>query len=498
MGAKVPRVVIAGLSGDSGKTIVSLSLLSVWRREGMRPAAFKKGPDYIDAAWLTWAAGSQCRNLDTYLVDPIRVRQSFASHSSAASVAVVEGNRGLYDGKDAVGTHSTAELAKLLKAPVILVVSARKATRTLAAVIMGCRSFDPEVTIAGVILNRIAGSRHGRVVRDAIERYCGVQVLGMVPTLGDDSVLIPGRHLGLVPPAEFDPDGYLRDRLAGAAHEFLDVGEIMKVAGDAPLWEVSDATDAPAAVPGRVKVGYFKDSAFTFYYPENLEALQARGAELAPIDSLNDTKLPEIDALYIGGGFPETHAARLCHNQGLMKSVRQQADAGLPTYAECGGLIYLSRSLAHKGRTYAMASVLPIDLELQPKPFGHGYTELAVDRPNPFFPVGFVFKGHEFHYSAPVKGVTPPATCLQVSFGAGIGAGRDGLVHKNVLATYSHIHALGVDAWASALVERALEFNGLRKRPEGVASVGCDGAESKGRNNIVIQHRASLVGSGAR
>jgi cobyrinic acid a,c-diamide synthase len=449
-----PRLVIAGLSGDGGKTITTLSVLSALRARGLSVSAFKKGPDYIDPAWIGRAAGTVCRNLDTYLVDPRDVLRGFVEHSAQADVAVIEGNRGMFDGKDVAGTHSTAELAKLLRAPVVLVVEARKATRTIAALVKGCIDFDPDVEVAGVVLNRVAGRRHVRVVRESIAEYTGVPVLGAVPDLGDDAALIPGRHLGLVPPSEFDPGIGLDSKLEEvAAH--LDVEAMLEVARRAaPL---SSVLRPPAvAAPTAGKVGYFRDSVFTFYYPENLEALEEAGATLVPVSSLDDAALPEVDAFYIGGGFPETHAQRLAENQSMMASVREAALSGLPLYAECGGLIYLAASLQWGGSSFPMSGVFPVDLEMHARPVGHGYTLARVDKPNPFYPVGTTIRGHEFHYSG-LRVETAANTCMTVATGTGLGSRRDGLVIGNTLACYTHIHAEGMRDWAVSFVRRAAE-----------------------------------------
>ena len=215
----------------------------------------------------------------------------------------------------------------------------------------------------------------------------------------------------------------------------------------------------PPKVLGNPKIAYFKDSVFTFYYPENLEALKAHGATLIGISSLDNNRLPdEIDALYIGGGFPETQADRLSKNKSLMESVREKIEGGLPVYAECGGLIYLCRSLHWKAKRFPMVNIFPIDLSMSTKPVGHGYIQLTVDKPNPFYPVGLAIKGHEFHYSHPVSDLTGIHNCMAIHRGTGIGEKREGLIYKNVLATYTHIHAGGVKLWASRLVKKALEY----------------------------------------
>jgi len=475
------RLVIAGLSGDAGKTIATLSLLAALRQRGRTVCVFKKGPDYIDPAWLSRAGETTCRSLDTYLVDPDRVVRSFVAHAdrSDADLAVIEGNRGLYDGKDVAGTHSTAELAKRLRAPVVLVVNARKTTRTVAAIVKGCVDFDPALKIAGVILNRVAGERHLRILRESIAEHTGLDVPGAIPKLGEDSVLIPGRHLGLVPPSEFAFGDDLRTRLLAIAEDHLDVDGLMRIAGTAgPISPTRTSTAAPSGAPGsvtasppveartaRVNIGYFRDAVFTFYYPENLEALQAAGARLVPVSSLTDAGLPAIDALYIGGGFPETHAEALTRNRAMMRSVRRAAEDGLPVYAECGGLIYLARSIRCRDAVYPMAGLFPIDLSMHAKPVGHGYTSVRVDTPNPFYAVGTSIRGHEFHYSGVDRDGPGPRTCLDVECGVGVGGGRDGLVHLNTLACYTHVHADGVETWAPSIVSRAADHAAKRRVP---------------------------------
>ena len=447
-----PRVVVAGLGGDSGKTLVSLALLLGARGLGLDTRAFKKGPDYIDAAWLTWAAGRPARNLDTFLMGVARARQSFSRHAAGAGLVVIEGNRGLYDGVDAEGTHSTAELAKALDAPVLLVVNARKTTRTVAAIVLGCQAFDPDVRIGGVVLNQVNGARHERIIRDAVESRCGVAVVGVLPRLSD-GVLLHSRHLGLVPPPEHGDLTELGQRLVEQVGSRLDLTAIFDLARRAPRvgW-----TPEPVAHPGHwkdLRIGYLRDSAFSFYYPENLECLEEAGAALVPISSLTADALPAgLHALYIGGGFPETHAAAIASNRRFLDDLRQQAQSGLPIYAECGGLMLLAQAIRQASGVSRMAGVLPCDVELCAAPQGHGYAELVVETPNPFFPVGLPLRGHEFHYSRIVPGATPVPTVCAVRRGTGCAAGRDGVVVHNVWASYTHLHALSTPEWTSALL----------------------------------------------
>ncbi|UCC44690.1 MAG: cobyrinate a,c-diamide synthase [Candidatus Zixiibacteriota bacterium] len=465
-----PRLVIAGLSGDSGKTVVCLSLLSILRQKGLCLSVFKKGPDYIDAAWLSFVSDSSCRNLDTYMVAPEQISDNFVRAAAGSDISIIEGNRGLFDGLDKTGTHSTASLARLLGAPVVLVVDCHKVTRSLAAVINGCVAFDPDLRIAGVILNRVAGPRHEKIIRESIREYCDLPVLGAIPRIEDEVSLIPGRHLGLITPAEFDRSQQLRATLTEIGATYLGIDDLIEAARAVEPLDHPQASRSSGPAT-RVRVGVFEDSIFTFYYPENLEALEAGGAELVAVSSLEDGALPDVDALYIGGGFPETQADRLAANRLMCESVRKAATEGMPIYAECGGLIYLSKSLESDGRTYPMAGVFPLDLTMHQKPVGHGYTLVRIDRPNPFFEVGDQIKGHEFHYSGIQTELSGLQTCLSVERGVGLGQSRDGLLYKNTLACFTHIHAGGTQDWAHRLVSAAVSYKDRGAcNPEGKAN----------------------------
>ncbi|MFH1699108.1 MAG: cobyrinate a,c-diamide synthase [Candidatus Zixiibacteriota bacterium] len=460
------RLIIAGFSGDSGKTIVSLGVITAARLRGLTVAPFKKGPDYIDSAWLSNCAGVPCRNLDTWMVKPENVARSFGRFAQRYDLSIIEGNRGLFDGKNVIGSHSTAELAKLLQAPLVLVVNATKTTRTLAALIKGCQVFDGNVNIAGVILNRIAGSRHEKIIKDTIEKYCDIPILGVIPKLGDDSKLIPGRHLGLIPPAEFMSRTEVASKLSEIAEKNIDIDKLIKIAKSAPPMKIIE-DEHPESPRQNIRIGYFSDSVFTFYYPENLEALESHGADLIPISSLADLTLPDIDGLYIGGGFPETQADKLCQNHSLMESVKSAVENYMPIYAECGGLIYLCHSIKWDDDTHLMSGIFPIDLEMKVKPVGHGYTEFKVEKPNPFFPVDKTIRGHEFHYSGVSSGCSEVNSCLNLSRGVGLGNGRDGLLYRNCLACYSHIHADGVPVWAGEFIARARDYSRKSKNDRG-------------------------------
>ncbi len=475
MAIRAPRVVVAGLSGDSGKTLVSLALVHAARQRGFDVRAFKKGPDYIDAAWLTWAAGTPARNLDTFLAEPSVVAETFARHAAVEAAGqarralnVVEGNRGLFDGLDAAGTHSTAALAELIDAPVLLVVNVRKTTGTAAALVRGCQALDPTLRFAGVVLNHVGGRRHEAVAREAIEGLCGVPVVGAIPRF-DDASALPGRHLGLVPPGEHQDLDRTERLVRQVACDHLDFEAIVRAAaprastpsvGGAGRGEA--AGNQSTAAERDVVIGYVADAAFSFYYPENLEALEARGAGLVPISSLTDASLPPgLHALYIGGGFPETHAESIAANPPLLRSLRDAAAGGLPIYAECGGLMLLARSVAWRGQRHAMAGVFDADVEVAASPQGHGYMSLRVEAANPFFAPGLLLRGHEFHYSRIVSPL-PPTACAVVR-GTGCGAGRDALVAGSVWASYAHVHASGLPEWADGMAAAARRYRSRLK-----------------------------------
>ena len=447
------RLVVAGLSGDAGKSLVALGIIGALRARGLRVAPFKKGPDFIDAAWLAAAAGAPGRNLDTYLMGESQVLASATEYGRGADVSIIEGNRGVFDGFDAQGSHSTAILARLLHAPVLLVIDVRKVTRTVAAMVAGCRALDPELMIGGIVLNRVGTARQEALIREAVQAATGIPVLGAIPRLPDQH--LPSRHLGLVTAFEHPDTRAVLRRIAHLVAQYVDIDAVLALAcrHESP---VLDTPPSPApSVPPHTRIGVLCDQAFSFYYPENLTALERAGAELVVISPLEDEELPAIDALYAGGGFPELHAAELSANGSLREALRREINAGLPVWAECGGLMYLSRSVHFEDKTYPMVGVLPVAVEHTARPQGHGYVHATFDRANPFFAEGVEFRGHEFHYSRLRGDVASLDTTIRLDRGSGLGGRRDGIRMKNVLATYTHLHALGVPEWAGTLVDRA-------------------------------------------
>jgi cobyrinic acid a,c-diamide synthase len=459
--AACPRVMLAGLRGSTGKTLIALGLISAWEARGVSVAPFKKGPDYIDSAWHTRAGTRLCRNLDTFLMRNERICRSVGEQGCRADLALIEANHGLFDGVGAEATASSAELAKLLQAPVVLVVDCTKTTRTAAAMVLGCQHMDPELRLAGVILNRVATPRQERAVRAAVEEVCGLPVLGSVPRLSD--LEFPERHLGLITPAEHptvsEPIRIARE----AVEEHVDLEAIQRLAASSP--PLTWTEEAVSVVEGQgVRIGVVRDSAFTFYYPENLEVLERQGAEIVPVNALTDRDLPVLDALYIGGGYPETHAAGLAANAGFRHALRREIEAGLPVIAECGGLIYLSEAMVMDGVAQPMVGVFPVTFELGKRPRGHGYVAIQVDRTNPFFEPGTVLRGHEFRYSYARSARTEDLrTVFRMQRGTGFDGARDGLTYKNVLASFCHFHAAGTREWAAAIIRQAY-FHAERRR----------------------------------
>lgn len=469
MPSNLPRLLVAGLRGGSGKTTLTVGLAAALRRRAWGVAPFKKGPDYIDSAWLALAAGRTCRNLDTYLMGSESVLRSFCANTGSQDFAIIEGNRGLFDGQDARGTHSSAALARLLKAPVVLVADCSKTTRTIAALVAGCKDFEPDLPLAGVVLNQVANKRHEKTLRESIEKHTELPILGAIPR--DSSLPLTMRHLGLVPPQEQEGAGDAIAHCADLVERSVDIEQMARIAREAEQIEADSVPlfEAAHQVGGKPRIGVVRDAAFHFYYPENIEALQALGAETVEVSAIGDADLPPLDGLYIGGGFPETRAKALAANEGFRASLKQAVEDGLPVYAECGGAMYLGQFLLYGGEVYPMAGVIPAVFGLSEKPRGHGYSSLEVVRPNPYYPVGHTVKGHEFHYSYAVKWAGEPDSAFSIRRGYGFDGTVEGVCRRGMLATFTHVHALGEPLWARALVERASAFRASAGRKQGLA-----------------------------
>ncbi|MCX8031099.1 MAG: hydrogenobyrinic acid a,c-diamide synthase (glutamine-hydrolyzing) [Thermodesulfovibrionales bacterium] len=459
---KYPRVIVAGIRGGSGKTTITLAIICALRaKKKLKVIPFKKGPDYIDSGWLSKFADNPCYNLDPFLISKENVHKSFINHSNG-HISIIEGNRGLYDGMDIEGTYSTAELAKLLSCPVILILDCTKITRTAAALVKGCAEFDKSVMIKGIILNQVGTQRHEQIVKASIEKYCSIPVVGAIPRLKTEA--LPERHMGLIPYQEYQHYDIVNSYILEISDKYLDIEKIYDIANDAPQLQLPspDIGEADSVKEESIKIGVIKDSAFQFYYPENLEELKKRGAKIIDIDATSDVSLPEIHALYIGGGFPETNATKLAQNITFKNSVKDAAECGLPIYAECGGLMFLGKELIINSESFSMVGVFPLTFQMKKKPQAHGYTIVEIDRENPFYPKNTVLYGHEFHYSMLKDAPDNLATSFKMIRGEGLINKRDGIYWKNTLGTYTHIHALGSKVWVDSMIESAIKYKAIR------------------------------------
>ncbi len=445
------RLFISAAHKSSGKTTLTLGLCAALRETGTVVQPFKKGPDYIDPMWLGRAAGRSCYNLDFYTMAHEEIVALAADKTRGANVAIIEGNKGLYDGLDLDGSNSNAALARLLETPVVLVLDARGMTRGIAPLILGYQAFDPAIRIAGVILNQLGGSRHESKLRAVIEHYTDVPVIGALAH--NPRLEIAERHLGLIPSnEERNADTYIDD-IRRRVGEQIDWTLLRDIAAQAPpLTPVArtEATDADRRAD--VRIGVARDAAFGFYYPDDLEAFEHQGAELVFIDTLKDARLPAIDGLFIGGGFPESHMQALEANRSLREDIRRAIETGLPAYAECGGLMYLSRSLSWRGATHAMVGLIPADNRMHERPQGRGYVRLAPTDAFPWPPAegrAAEFGAHEFHYSSLENLASSAPFAFDVRRGAGIDGRHDGFIHKNLLACYVHQRNTRQNPWVA-------------------------------------------------
>jgi cobyrinic acid a,c-diamide synthase len=465
-----PRLVVAAPQGRSGKTTVTLGLCVAFKARNLAVQPYKKGPDYIDPSWLSEAAGRPCHTLDPFFYEqPNALLRAFVHSAQKADLSLIEGNHGLFDSFDETGVGSTAAVARTLDAPVLLVLNAARIGRSAAAIVHGCQTFESGTNIAGVVLNNVAHGRHEARIRQAIESHCHIPVLGAIPR--DEKLTIPDRHLGLIPRAEEDAHLSAITACQGVIEHYLDLDAILDMARSTsplPVASESQNSELTAQFP-LPRIGILRDRAFTFYYPENLEALEDAGAELVFIDAFHNTELPPVDALYIGGGFPEMFMEELSANVALRTAIRAVVEDNLPVYAECGGLMYLSQRIVWGDRSAEMVGALPCEVEMTTKPQGHGYVVAQVETENPFFAPGTLLRGHEFHNSR-LKPVsfngsedTLP-TAYRLSRGNGLGDGRDGIIYRNVLASYTHLHSGGAPDWAKGLVHSAQLYRESRQQ----------------------------------
>ena len=463
---KSSRLLISAPQKSAGKTTVSLGILNNLLKEGVNVKSFKKGSDYIDPMWLKLASGSECYNLDPYLMGAEGCLDSFARYGSENEMSLIEGNHGLHDGMSLDGFDSSAGLANILKSPVLLVVNSRGMGRGAAAFVTGMQKMKPETNITGVVLNKVRSNRQEEKQKSTIESYCGIPVVGSIPI--DEDVSIPERHLGLTTVDEMETAKGIISRAGELVSRYCDMGEIKSMFKDIPLNTDSKKRKPILPKDPSVKIGIINDPSFCFYYPENLEALRENGAELVFIDSLHDNSLPDIDGIYIGGGFPESFFEELSANHKFLLELKERIQSGIPVYAECGGLIYLCETAHFENKKYRLAGALPFEIGYQKNPVGYGYLSLKSRCQSRWFDEGALVKAHEFHYSKPLSanGKEPRLSSMtsaeryqfNVIRGYGIDGKKDGILHKNIFASFAHLHAAVNPHWARGFVDLATEY----------------------------------------
>ncbi len=440
------RLFIAAAHKSSGKTVISTGLTAALSARGLQVQTFKKGPDYIDPMWLSAASNGDCYNLDFNTMGPQELMRLYASYP--ADISLIEANKGLYDGVDLEGSDSNAALAKLLKAPVILVIDTVGMTRGIAPLLQGYQAFDPDVNIAGVILNKVGGPRHEAKLRAAVEKYTDIPIVGAVHK--NPALEIGERHLGLTTPAETGEFKALIDKIGKIIGAAVDLDRLIEIGNAAP--EIAVSTPQISTPKPDIHIGIPRDTAFGFYYPDDLQAMQNSGAKLVYFDTLHDPKLPDVDGLFLGGGFPETQMAALSANISMRESIRQALQSGMPAYAECGGLMYLCKTIAWQGKRFDMVGAVDGDAVMNARPQGRGYARLKGE---------FEFPAHEFHYARVDNLPENTRFAYQVLRGHGIDGKHDGVMVNNLVAGFCHLRHTDENPWA----QRFVDFVRAKKMP---------------------------------
>lgn len=446
-------ILISAARKSSGKTSFSIGLAALLQEKGYSVQAFKKGPDYIDPMWLAKASRRSCINLDFYTMPRVEIERSYEKYTRDADMVVVEGNKGLYDGMDVNGSDCSAALAELLGLPVVLLLDAGGITRGIAPLLHGYQTFDDAVNIAGVVLNKVQGARHEDKLRNAITRYTDIPILGAIRRTKD--MEIEERHIGLTPSNE---DGNARkriERMAGVISESVDVDRLISLSARLKSRPGDLAASRASPAMNSIRLGIARDEAFAFYYPDDFQVMQDLGVKLVFFDAIRDTRLPDIDALFIGGGFPELYLKELERNTGLKVHIKQFIDAGYPVYAECGGLMYLCRDITYNNSTHSMVGALNARAKMKTRPVGRGYVQLIETSNHPWPGIDSdsqSLPAHEFHYSQLEDLDADAVFAYRVTRGVGIKQGLDGLIHKNTLATYSHHRNVGQNHWVERFI----------------------------------------------
>ncbi|VAW95591.1 Protein similar to cobyrinic acid a,c-diamide synthetase clustered with dissimilatory sulfite reductase [hydrothermal vent metagenome] len=433
---------ISAAHKSSGKTTLTMGLCSALHQRGLIVQPFKKGPDYIDPMWLHRATTRDCYNLDFYTMHEPEILKTFHRYSNNSDIALIEGNKGLYDGLDLNGSNSNAALAKLLNAPVVLVIDARGMTRGIAPLILGYQAFDSDINIAGIIINQLGGQRHESKLRSVIEKYTDVPVIGAVYQNKDLAMV--ERHLGLIPSNEASNAENKVNLIGKIIAEQVDLDKVVTISKSSTLKNTSVKIQKQNETDNKLNIGFIQDAAFGFYYPDDIQAFKDQGITIVKINSLKDKKLPSnLNGLFIGGGFPEAHMLELSNNIDLRCDIKMAINNGLPVYAECGGLMYLTRSIKWHDETFEMVGAINADTIMNEKPQGRGYVKLESNVDHPWLKQSNTKKpinisAHEFHYSKLINLSNNEKYAYKVLRGTGITNKQDGLIFKNSLACYTH------------------------------------------------------------
>ncbi len=450
-----PAFIIAGTGSNVGKTVITLGIMEALRRRGIIVQPFKAGPDYIDPGYHAALLKRPSYNLDTWMMGQEAVKKTFSEKMDGASIGVVEGVMGLFDGNGASEEGSTAHLSKVLKIPVLLVIDSSKASRSIGAVIKGFKEFDKDVDIRWAVFNRVGSQRHFEIIKSSIPPGSGIRTLGHIPR--DARLTIPERHLGLMTQGEFKRSGWekLVKKASSVVEENIDLSPLLK--GMRPSRPVKTKKRYSVKT---VKIAVALDDAFSFYYRENLEILEGLGAELVFFSPLKDRRLPKkTSGVYIGGGYPELHAERLARNSSLRDEIKTLARKGMPIFAECGGLMYLGEKMRGRGgRSFEGVGLFPWETEMLSSRAALGYRKVTVRRGCPFIKEGAVLRGHEYHYSKISKALPGIKKVFTVKKG-GVES-PEGFLFGNALATYIHIHFASNPAFAPGFLRLCENFSG--------------------------------------
>lgn len=447
---------ISAAHKSSGKTIISLGLCRAISNLNSKVQSFKKGPDYIDPIWLAKATHQPCYNLDFFNMSPEEILDLYNNHSASSDVSIVEGNKGLFDGMSVDGGDANADLAKSLNLPVILVIDTNGMTRGIAPLLQGYQNFDHGVNIQGVILNKVGGDRHESKLINAIEYYTDLKVYGSVQR--NKELDIDERHLGLMPANEDDKSEIKINRISEIIADSINIQKVLSDTNN----DIVSQSKTRESIPSSLTIAIPMDVAFGFYYQDDLNLFEELGTKISYFDAIKDSKLPECDGLFIGGGFPEMNLEELSSNKSLLTDIQNKINAGLPTYAECGGLMYLTNNIEYLGRNFPMAGVINANTVMTQRPVGRGYVEIEPTDNHPWKDVSKKISAHEFHYSRLENISTDYEYAYNVLRGVGISNKKDGIITKNLLATYSHLRSVGGNLWVQQFIEFIKTLKGKR------------------------------------